>query len=68
MTPRRWMVLSGAVLAVSTAINVGTVVWCRSIEDACIPVHGLITVPATVGSALMLFVGAIAWVLHRGDE
>jgi hypothetical protein len=62
------MIVSAAVFVASTAINVWTVVWCRSIEDACIPVHGLLTVPAMFLSGLMLLVGGIAWLIHRGDE
>jgi hypothetical protein len=33
------------VVVVSTAVNLGTVAWCRSVDDARIPVHGIVTVP-----------------------
>lgn len=68
MSPRDWMVLSGLVFVASTGANVATVVWCRSIDDACIPVHGIVTVPAMVLSALMLVVGGLVWLMHRGDD
>lgn len=32
------------------------------------PVHGIVTVPAKVLSALMLVACGLVWLMHRGDD
>ena len=57
---RAWLIFWGVLLVLCIAINVWTVLWCRSLPyGGCIPVHMLLTVPLNAVAALAVLVYAL---------